>query len=349
MIIENPFDVNMMINKHNLDIMIDELKELAKSYDFCNTKVNKTLLALHLMRERLHALKNNRYTTKCTLWGVKHNAHYPDLLERYIHTNCMDPCSSLYKREIRKLLLAGTNIAELDISATVVYLFAKFITNDEAMLNIYKHGDFYELLNDKTRDEQKQLTQIWLQGYYIPGIVYNKLFPTTSDYLKHTATQDDDLYKRNSGLFRDKEVRLLNAMLESDLHIINHLHDGYYLNNRHKTKCGALIKKVWGDDVKYKVTDFASINKSDDDIKNILQEIDWKEDVDDVVDFNNAPDFIIKHNMKLINHDPYGCLMGHELNNNGNCVYNDDGTNKLVPKSYVVQRLCKRICTDIIT
>lgn len=186
------------------------------------------------MRKHLNKLKNEKYTTQCTLRGVKHNTNYHDLLERYIHINCMDPCSTLYKREIRHMLLSGTNIAELDISATVVYLFAKFISKDAMMLNIYKNGDFYSLIPDKTRDEQKKLVQIWLQGWYNESIAYNKLFQVTGEFLKTNALKKNDIYKRNSGLFRDKEVRLLNDMLESDLPIVNHLHDGYYLNNRYK-------------------------------------------------------------------------------------------------------------------
>lgn len=338
--IDKPFEINMQINKHNLDVMIDELKSLASECEFYNTRINKTLLSLHLMRKHLHALKNNRYATCCTLAGVKHNAHYPDLLERYIHTNCMDPCSAAYKREIRHLLLAGTNIAELDITATVVYLFAKYISEDEAMLNIYEKGDFYSIFKDKSRDEQKKLVQIWLQGYYIPDMKYNKIFPVTGEFLKNSALKKDDLYKRNSGLFRDKEVKLLDAILESNLPIINHLHDGYYLNNRHKSKCGELIKKVWGESVKYKVHDFAKDNYSDEDIKNIIRNIDWKEDTEDIVDFTSIPQFIIQHNKKIINLDPYGSLMGLLLDDRGNCVYDEDGNYKCVEKSYVVRKLC---------
>lgn len=338
--IENPFAVNMLVNKHNLDVMIDELKILACELDFCNTRINKTLLSLYLMRKHLNKLKNDRCTTQCSLRGVKHNANYPDLLERYIHVNCMDPCSASYKREIRHMLLAGTNIAELDISATVVYLFAKFISKDDAMLNVYKNGDFYSLIPGKTRDEQKKLTQIWLQGWYNESIAYNKLFPITGEYLKNTASKKDDIYKRNSGLFRDKEVRLLNEILESGLPIVNHLHDGYYLNSRHKKKCGELISKVWGDDVKYKVHDFSKECYSDDDIKNTVRNIDWKEDTDDIVDFTNIPNFIMQHKKETMYFDPYGSLTGFLLDDRGDVVYNDDNTPVEVEKSYVTQKKC---------
>lgn len=338
--IENPFAVNMQVNKHNLDAMIAELKTLAYEFNFCNTRINKTLLSLYLMRKHLNKLKNERYTTQCTLKGVKHNTNYPDLLERYIHVNCMDPCSAIYKREIRHMLLAGTNIAELDISATVVYLFAKYISKDDAMLNIYKNGDFYSLIPDKTRDEQKKLVQIWLQGWYNESIAYNKLFPTTSEYLKNTASKKDDIYKRNSGLFRDKEVRLLNDMLESGLPIVNHLHDGYYLNSRHKKKCGELISKVWGDDVKYKTHDFSKEHYSDDDIKNTIRNIDWKEDINDIVDFTDIPNFIMQHKKETMYFDPYGSLTGYLLDDKGDVVYNDDNTPVEVEKSYVTQKKC---------
>lgn len=338
--IENPFTVNMQVNKHNLDVMIDELKTLACEFEFCNTRINKTLLSLYLMRKHLNKLKNDKYTTQCSLRGVKHNANYPDLLERYIHVNCMDPCSTLYKREIRRMLLSGTNIAELDISATVVYLFAKFISKDDMMLNIYKNGDFYSLIPDKTRDEQKKLVQIWLQGWYTENIVYNRLFQVTGEFLKANALKKDDIYKRNSGLFRDKEVRLLNDMLESDLPIVNHLHDGYYLNSRYKKKCGELISKVWGEDVKYKVHDFSKEHYSDDDIKSTIRNIDWKEDIDDIVDFTKTPNFIMQHRKETMYLDPYGSLIGLLLDDKGDVVYNDDNTPVEVEKSYVTQKKC---------
>ena len=337
--IENPFAVNMQVNKHNLDVMIDELKKLACEFDFCNTRINKTLLSLYLMRKYLDKLKNNQYITHCTLRGVKHNANYPDLLERYIHVNCMDPCSTLYKREIRHMLLSGTNITELDISATVVYLFAKFISKDDAMLDVYKNGDFYSLIKDKTRDEQKKLVQIWLQGWYNESIVYNKLFPVTGEFLKNSAIKKDGAYKRNSGIFRDKEVRLLNDMLESGISIVNHLHDGYYLIGCYKKIWGEIISRVWGKDVKYKVHDFSKENYSDDDIKNTIRNIDWKEDVDDIVDFTKTPNIIIRHKKESMHFDPYGSLTGFLLDDRGDVVYNDD-TPVEVEKSYVTQKKC---------
>lgn len=341
--IKEPFVVNMQINKHNLDVMIDELKALANEYEFYNTRINKTLLSLHLMQKNLHVLKNNRYATHCTLASVKSNAHYSDLLERYIHTSCMDPCSTTYKREIRHLLLAGTNIAELDITATVVYIFAKYISEDPAMLNIYEKGDFYSIFKDKSRDEQKKLTQIWLQGYYISDMPYNKIFPVTGEFLKNNALKQDDLYKRNSGLFRDKEVRLLNDILESELPIVNHLHDGYYLNNRLKTKCGELISKVWGKGVKYKVHDFAKDEYTDEDIRKMIRSIDWKEDTADMVDFTNIPHFITRHDKKTLRFDPYGSLMGILLDDRGNCVFDANENLIEVPKSYVVRQKCIEI------
>lgn len=343
--ITEQFKVNMQVNKHNIDVMIEELKSLAKEKSFNNTRINKTLYSLYLMRKNLNRLANDKHMTQCSLKGVKKNANYDDLLERYIHANCMDPCSTAYKREIRHLLLAGTNIAELDITATVVYIFAHFITKDPAMQFAYKNGDFYSILGEANdRDEQKKATQIWLQGPYAPNMTYNRLFPMTSEYLKQTAVRENDLYKRNSGLFRDQEVKLLNAMLESDLHIVNHLHDGYYLNNRLKKKCGELIKQIWGDNVKYKVHDFSKDHQSDDEIKAILRKIKWDEDPEDVVDLTNIPCFMIKHDPKILRFDPYGSLYGILLDDTGRCIYDDDHNPVKVSKSYVIRKLCMNIC-----
>lgn len=354
--IEKSFDVNMQINKHNLDVMICELKHLAQFTHFLNPKINETLLCLYYMSKRLDKL-SNKYVTRCTLFPVEKNKQFPDLYERYKHLSVYDPLNgNLYNRDIRHLLLNGTNVAELDITATAVYIFAKFISCDSELLQTYKERDFYTVLPNISRDEQKKLVQVWLQGpyknpdvefnneYEVYVALYNKLFPITGEYLKNTAIVKDREYARNSGLFRDREVRLLDKMLSSDVHLINHLHDGYYVNPRNIKKCGKIIKDVWGDDVKYKITDYSKIAMSDDEIRNKLYEIDWTKETD-IVDFDNVPNFIIRHKSSHI-YDPYFSLTGYMIDKDGECVY-DNGSLVEVPKTYVIQKKCMELFNHI--
>ena len=369
--IKSPFEVTMPINKHNLEIMIDSLKSMARSTNFLNPKINETLLCLHYMSKRLSKL-NNKDVTRCTLPPVKHNKNYPELLERYNHVSVYDPLNgNLYNREIRHLLLNGANIAEIDITATAVYIFAKFISKDDRLLQWYRDRDFYTTFPTLSRDTQKLLTQKWLQGTYKnPDILniemedpekidiedmedlnsyvalYNALFPVTGKYLKETAKCKNREYARNSGLFRNQEVLLLNEMLKSDVTLINHLHDGYYINPRRKAKCETAIKSVWGDDIKYKITDYSKINMSDDDIRNALSNIDWDKDCfyqdgAPKIDPDNAPDFALSHGTQTTYiYDPYAALTGYLCDENGDCVRDAEGNFIEVPKSYVVQKKC---------
>ena len=340
--IEQKFDINMDVNKHNIEVMIDELKHLGCECNFTNAKMNKTLLSLNYMLKRLNILKTKQ-TTRCELAPTRMNKSYPELHERYIHTNCLDPCSSSYKRDIRRLILAGTNITEVDITATVVYIFAKYISKDVELLNAYKSRDFYSILPNKSRDEQKKLVQIWLQGWYDPSVMYNDLFPITGEYLKQTAIKDGDLYKRNSGLFRDIEVGFLDKVL-SNADLINHLHDGYYVRPRQKKKLCELVTDVWGNDVKYKVHEFAKDKFSDDDIRATVRNTDWTSGEDDNdcnnLDFTNIPDYILQVDQCKLHYDPYAALYGILLDANGDCVYNDKHEKVKVQKGYVIRHQC---------
>ena len=365
--IEQPFDVTMPINKHNLEIMIEHLKSMANETNFLNPNINKVLLCLYYMSKKL-CEHSNKTVTKCRLPPVKHNKNYPELLERYNHMSVYDPLNgTLYNREIRHLLLNGANIMELDITATAVFIFAKYISKDDLLLQYYRDHDFYTLFPNLSRDEQKPLAQKWLQGSYkdpskfaskIPSDInlpadsntyvalYNTFFPVTGEYLKETAISKNREYVRNSGLFRDREVRLLNEMLQSDVTLINHLHDGYYINPRHKAKCEEAIKSVWGNEVKYKITDYSKIKISDDEIRDTLSNIDWEKDLfyqdeDKQIDLENAPNFIMQSSKRsTCIYDPYEALTGILLDDSGNVVYDTEGNHTEVPKCYTVQRKC---------
>ena len=376
--IKSPFKVTMPINKHNLEIMIECLKSMANSTNFLNPKINETLLSLYYMSKKLSTL-NNKDVTKCKLFPVKQNKDYPELLERYCHTSVYDPLNgTLYNREIRHLLLNGANIAEIDITATAVYIFAKYISKDDSLLQWYRDHDFYTLFPNLPRAAQKLLVQKWLQGTYkdpdklvaetvsdiddidveLPAdsnvyvALYNMFFPVTGKYLKETAICKNREYVHNSGLFRDREVRLLDEMLKSNVTLISHLHDGYYINPCHKAKCETAIKSVWGDDVKYKITDYSKINMSDDDIRNALSNINWDkdrfyEDGTPKIDPDNVPDFILSHGIQTeYVYDPYAALTGYLRDENGDCVRDAEGNFIEAPKSYVVQKKCIELFKD---
>ncbi len=341
--IENSFNINMPININNLDMIISELKELAKQTKFLNSDINKTLLCLYYMRKHLD-ITGKKAITRCTLQPVKRNKNFPELTERYVHCSSYDPCNSAYKRAIRHLLLEGTNMAEMDISATVVYIFAKFISKDSQLLEYYHDNDFYSLLPSKSRDEQKKLAQIWLQGWYDESLVYNALFPITGDYLKRTAIKDGRQYARNSGLFRDIEIHCLDKILSAKgLHLINHLHDGYYVGCRNISKCATIIKDIWGEDVRFKVKDYSKIaQKSQSEIHDIIFGIDWDDDDDSSI-LAHPPSFDITTSGTVIN-DPYSALCGYLLDDHGNCLRNAEGDFIQVPKCLITQRLCMEIC-----
>lgn len=263
------------INKDNLIIALKYMLDLQSQYQFNNPRLNENIYNLHHMLSELNCDNRGHYFTCFDSINGKQNKLFPDLRERYIHISYNDPCS--LKHEIKELILAGTNTVEVDISNTAVYLFAKFISHDDDLLNYYKHNDFYKLLPNKTRDEQKKLTQIWLQGIYNKAIPYNSLFPITGEYLKQTAIADNELYKRNSGLFRDQEVKLLDEII-ADMSVLFHLHDGFYTTERNKKKLCASVEKHYGDGIKYKVHDFSNVCLTENEIKNIINNVEWKSD-----------------------------------------------------------------------
>lgn len=259
------------INRDNLIITLKYLLKLQSKYKFENPRLNENVYNLHHLLSNLECDTKGRWCSTFTDHHGGMNKTYNDLRERYIHINYCDPCS--LKHEIKEILLAGTDTVEVDISSTVVYIYSKFITHDDALLKAYKDGDFYSILFDLSREQQKKLTQIWLQGVYNETIQYNTLFTATNDFLKTNATKDN--YKRNSGLFRDKEVKLLDDIIK-DASVLFHLHDGFYIQKRNKKKLCDSIKKYYGDEVKYKTHDYSKDNLTESQIKSIIDDIEWK-------------------------------------------------------------------------
>lgn len=340
--IEQSFNVNMSVNEYNLNTILDILKRKVLEANFLNADLNKTFLCLYYMNKRL-TRTDKKVITRCILPPVKKNKRFPELFERYVHSSVYDPLNSAYTRPIRHLLLEGTQNAEIDITATVVYIFAKMITKDDELLRCYVERDFYSILPTKTRDEQKKMTQFWLQGWFDQNIVYNQLFPITQNYLQRTAIKDDCLYARNSGVFRDFEVKALDKMLSGGVHIINHLHDGYYVHPRNIKKISNLVIEVWGNEVKFKVTDYSKVDqKSYSEIDDIISSIEWASNDEQGIDLSKIPNFVIGQRQGVFN-DPYANACGYLLDDNGNCIYDENGELIEVPKSFVVQELCRQI------
>lgn len=266
------------INKSNLEFILQQLLSMGAKNNFKYNGINEAIYNLHYLYNSILTANKQTCISQFDNTHSKNNgmnATFSDLRERYTHEDYRDPCS--YKREIRKALLYNTNTVELDITATAVYIFAKYISHDDEMLNVYKQKDFYSIIPNKTRDEQKKLTQIWLQGYYKNDMVYNTIFPITGDYLKRTAITTDGLYKKNSGLFRDKEVRLLDDIMNK-VQVNFHLHDGIYVTKSAKKKAENAILDTYGSDVKYKVVDYSKLNPTHEELNNTLQSIDWHSD-----------------------------------------------------------------------
>ena len=263
------------INRDNLVTMLTHMLTLQDRENFKNPRLNENIWKLSNLLHELQVDTKGRYISEFENIEGGKNKQFPDLKERYIHISHNDPSS--LKHEIKEILLAGTDTVEVDISNTVVYLFAKYISHDVDMLKEYERGDFYSLFPTtvKSRDEQKKLTQIWLQGWYDNTTQYNKRFPITGEFLKQTALQKDGLYKRNSGLFRDKEVELLNAIMD-DVQLLFHLHDGFYIQKRNVNKVINSIKKHYGEEVRYKIHDFNKDAFSNEDICKIVDNIKWK-------------------------------------------------------------------------
>ena len=260
---DNSFTLKQPVNHTNLEIMFNWFKQHPFDYRF--NYVNATICKLWSLYHQ--PIKNKKHILQAPVA----NKTYPDLLERYIHIDDYDPCS--YKREIRKILMAGTPTFELDVHAESVYIFAKYISHDDVLLDTYiKHDDFYSVIPGKSRDEQKTLVQKWLQGPYNESIIYNEIFPVTAQYLK----ENTDNYKRNSGLFRDIETHKLIEILNiCKSRCTTHLHDAIYVNAKGLKTAQNAIAKVYGTDIKYKINNMQMKEKTGADICNELSAIDW--------------------------------------------------------------------------
>ena len=261
---DNTFTLKQPINYTNLEIMFNWFKQ--HSFDYRFNYVNNTICKLWNLYHP--PLKNKKHILQAPVA----NKTYPDLIERYIHIDAYDPCS--YKREVRKILMAGTPTYEIDFSAEAVYIFAKHITHDDLLLDTYINKEIYEIIPGKSKDEQKKLMQIWLQGPYDESIIYNNMFPATAAYLK--STSDD--YKRNSGLFRDIETRNLIEILKlCKTRVTTHLHDAIYVNAKGLKTAQDAIRKVYGNDIKYKINNMQQEEYSGERIHNELNAIDWNQ------------------------------------------------------------------------
>ena len=260
---DNSFTITQKVNKDNLEIMFNWFKDNHLEYRF--NYVNNTICKLWSLYNE--PIKNS----KCILKPPAQNKTYPDLIERYIHIDAYDPVS--YKREVRKILMAGTPTYEIDFHAESVYIYAKYITHDDLLLDTYiNNDDFYKIIPNMPRDKQKKLVQIWLQGQYNESIIYNEMFPVTAEYLKSSSND----YKRNSGLFRDIETRKLLEMLQMcKTRCINHLHDAIYVNGKGLNTALDVINKVYDKGIKFEIKNMQKVYLTESDIYNILDSIDW--------------------------------------------------------------------------
>lgn len=244
------FNVKSNVNLDNAKAALDYLK--THNMGFRNNKLNQTIVHLDALLRCPDGVKST------ILNAPTNNKQFNDLIERYIHVSPYDPCS--YIHEVRELLFAGTNTTELDVTAEAVYIFAKYISKDDELLDAYKSGDVYTMLHGMSRDRQKVEMNKWIQGYYIAGMPYNTLFPKTSQYLKQTAIKKDRYYARNSGLFRDIETRNLIKICEScGRKITNHLHDAVYTTPKHFDEVANAYRAVYGDGIKFKRHDYKNL------------------------------------------------------------------------------------------
>jgi len=260
---DNSFTIAQKVNKDNLEIMFNWFKDNHLEYRF--NYVNNTICKLWSLYNE--PIKNS----KCILKPPAQNKTYPDLIERYVHIDAYDPVS--YKREVRKILMAGTPTYEIDFHAESVYIYAKYITHDDLLLDTYiNNDDFYKIIPNMPRDKQKKLVQIWLQGQYNDNIIYNEMFPVTAEYLKSSSND----YKRNSGLFRDIETRKLLEMLQMcKSRCVNHLHDAIYVNGKGLNTALDVINKVYDKGIKFEIKNMQKVCLTDGDICNTLNSIDW--------------------------------------------------------------------------
>jgi hypothetical protein len=344
------------INKSNLEFILTTLLITGAENGFKYNAINDAIYNLHYLYSSILPTNKQTFVSQFNNTYSKNNgmnATFPELRERYTHEDYRDPCS--YKREIRKALLYNTNTVELDITATAVYIYANFITNDDEMLNTYKQQDFYLIIPNRTRDEQKTLVQKWLQGYYNNDIVYNRIFPITGDYLKRTALVKDGLYKKNSGLFRDKEVRLLDDIM-SKVQVNFHLHDGIYVTKSARKKAENAIINTYGKNVKYKTVDYSNLNPTNEELYSTLQSMDWH--LDDIIETHSIVKTPIKlkgvYNNGIITHK-YADNMGDvnpEIEHYLYCVslyqkYKERQTIKLSPTIISLDRTYNRIISNL--
>lgn len=262
---DNSFVIKSNLNIDNARAALEFFK--TNNMGFKNNKLNQTVVRLHAL------LRNPTGVKDTTLCAPKQNKEFDDLIERYIHISAYDPCS--YIHEIRDLLLAGTDTVELDITAEAVYIFAKYISKDNELLDAYESNDVYTLLHGVPRDKQKVEMNKWIQGYYIEEMPYNKLFPKTAAYLKQTAIKKNHYYARNSGLFRDIETRnLIEICQKCKRKITNHLHDAVYTTSKHFDSVAEVYRDVYGSGLKFKRHDYKNLQY---DVPDYLSKREWSE------------------------------------------------------------------------
>ena len=248
---DESFSIKSDVNLDNAKAALEYFK--VNNKEFKNNKLNQTIVSLHELLRYPEGVKST------TLQAPKRNKEFNDLIERYVHISPYDPCS--YIHEVRDLLLSGTNTTELDVTAEAVYIFAKYISKDDSLLDAYISNDVYTLLRGTDRDKQKVMMNKWIQGYYVDDMEYNSLFPKTAEYLKRTAIKRNHLYARNSGLFRDAETRnLIEICKQCGRKIMNHLHDAVYTTPKHFEYVADIYRAVYGDGIKFKRHDYKNLN-----------------------------------------------------------------------------------------
>ena len=262
---DESFCIKSDINLENAKAALEYLK--TNNNEFKNNKLNQTIVNLYELLRYPEGVKSTILSTP------KRNKEFNDLIERYIHMSPYDPCS--YIHEVRDLLLSGTNTTELDVTAEAVYIFAKYISKDDLLLDAYASNDVYTLIRGIDRDKQKVMMNTWIQGYYIDSLPYNTYFPKTAEYLKQTAIKRNHLYARNSGLFRDIETRnLIEICKQCGRKITNHLHDAVYTTPKHFEYVADIYRTAYGDGIKFKRHDYKNIHY---DVNEYLSKRKWSD------------------------------------------------------------------------
>lgn len=287
---DNSFVIKSNVNLNNAKAALDFFK--INNMDFTNNKLNQTIVYLDALLRYPDGVKST------TLYAPKKNKEFNDLIERYIHISVYDPCA--YIHEVREVLLAGTDTTELDITAEAVYIFAKYISKDDELLDAYISNDVYTLLHGVPRDKQKIEMNKWIQGYYIEEMQYNALFPKTANYLKQTAIKKNHYYARNSGLFRDIETcKLIEICKKCGRKITNHLHDAVYTTPKHFDAVADVYREVYGDGLKFKRHDYKNLQY---DVYEYLSKREWS--IKDTLT-DNQLEMIKRHSDKITIWQPY--------------------------------------------